>query len=139
MESSYLSSLDYLARRRYLLKLQIDGEVFPDPYCIDEKEWVNDVTTSPDLQFGDIYTYLIDTKGTYTQETLKAYKSLEAYNYFYNGYVQTVLSYELNRYTCLKAKVNPSQKAPDHGYEAWVILSKRKISVITAHCKCMAG
>ena len=42
MESSYLSSLDHLARRRYLLKLQIDGEMFPDPYGIDEKEWVNE-------------------------------------------------------------------------------------------------
>ena len=51
MESSYLSSLDHLARRRYLLKLNIDGEVFPDPYGIDEKEWGNDVTTWPDLEF----------------------------------------------------------------------------------------
>ena len=76
----------------------MNGEVFPDPYGIDEKKWVNDVTTWPDLQFGDIYTYLIDMKGTYTQETLKAYKSIEAYN---KGYVQTVLSYELNRYACL--------------------------------------
>ena len=27
------------------MKLQIDGEVFPDPYDIDEKDWINDVTT----------------------------------------------------------------------------------------------
>ena len=31
-----------------------------------------------------LYTYLIDTRGQYTIESLKAYKSLEAYNFFYN-------------------------------------------------------
>ena len=46
-----------LARKRYLVKLQIDGEVFPDPYGIDEKDWINGAITWPDLQFGDIYTY----------------------------------------------------------------------------------
>ena len=50
------------ARKRYLVKLQIDGEVFPDPYGIDEKDWINDVTTWPDLQFGDIYTYSVSRR-----------------------------------------------------------------------------
>ena len=68
MESTYLSSLDHLARRRYVSKLQIDGKVFPDPYGIDESVWINDVTTWLDLRFGDIYTYLIDSKGTFTRE-----------------------------------------------------------------------
>ena len=48
------------------------------------------------LSRGQIYslaTFIhIHTKGTFTHETLKAYKSLEAYNYFYNGYVQPCLS-----------------------------------------------
>ena len=35
---------------------------------------------------------LIDTKGMFTKESLKAYKTLEAYNY-YNGYVQIVYRY----------------------------------------------
>lgn len=59
--------LDLQHKDSTFLKLQIDGKVFPDPYGIDKKDWINDVTTWPDLQFGDINTYLIDTKGTYTQ------------------------------------------------------------------------
>jgi hypothetical protein len=35
----------------------------------------------PDLTFGDIYLYLIDTPSIYTKESMKAYKSLEAYRY----------------------------------------------------------
>ena len=58
MESTYFSSLDHLARKRHLVKLQIDGEVFLDPYGIDEKDWINDVTTWPDLQFGDIFIHI---------------------------------------------------------------------------------
>ena len=33
-------------------------------------------------------------KGLFTQEALKAYRSLEAYNYFFNGYVRTVFYYD---------------------------------------------
>ena len=51
MESTYFTSLDHLVRIRYLVKLQIDDEVFPDPYSID---WINVVITWPDLEFGDI-------------------------------------------------------------------------------------
>ena len=45
----------------------------------------------PNLESGALYTYLTDSMGLFTKEKLRAYKSLEAYNYFYNGYVQTVL------------------------------------------------
>ena len=47
---------------------------------------------------------------------LKAYKSLQAFNYFHSGYVHTVHFYEISptsKYAILKAKVNPSQKSPD--------------------------
>ncbi len=68
----------------------------------------------------------IGSKGPYTKESLKAYKSLEAYNYFYNGYVRTVYHYGVSssKFSILKAKVNPSQKAADQNHEAWVVISK---------------
>ena len=62
----------------------------------------------PELQFGDIYTYLISTEGIFTKEKLKAYKSLEVYNYFYNGYVRSVFFCLSGDFGILKAKVNPS-------------------------------
>ncbi|CAC5403623.1 unnamed protein product [Mytilus coruscus] len=50
----------------------------PDPYVLTEK-WSTDPNTWPDLTFGDIYLYLIDTPSIFTKESMKAYKSLEAY------------------------------------------------------------
>ena len=48
-------------------------------------QWSEDLAQWPELEFGDIYSYLIDTKGAYTKEKLKVYKSLDTYNYFLMG------------------------------------------------------
>ena len=108
MPSGYFSTLDYEAQQRYLQKLVIDGETVPDPYGIAQDLWLDDVTMWPNLEFGDLFTYLIDTKGSFTKDKLKAYKSLEAYNYFHNGYVRTVYycARSSNRLAILKVCVN---------------------------------
>ena len=141
MSSDYFSTLDYSTRTRYLEKLNIDGETLPDPYGITDDQWLDDVSKWPTLEFGDVYTYLIDSVGNFTKEKLKAYKSLEAYNYFYNGYVRTVFFYqrESSKFVILSAKVNPSQKAANKAHQAWVVLCQEDGSVKSAHCMCMAG
>ncbi len=63
----YSKSLDYPSQRRYANKLQIDGEKLPDPYEILDTLWQDDVTKWPNMEFGDLYTYLRDTKGPYTK------------------------------------------------------------------------
>ena len=137
--SDYVASLDYTAKKRYVEKLKVDGSELKDPYSIAESQWTEDMKAWPEIHFGDIYTYLIDTKGIYTKEKLKAYKSLEAYNYFFNGYVRTVLFCLCGDFGVLKAKVNPSQRSAENCQEAWVALSMSDGSVKTAHCTCMAG
>ena len=141
MLSQYFYSLDYTARKRYLEKLKVDGETLPDPYGITEDLWLDEVTKWPSVEFGDLYTYLIDTKGPFTKEKLKAYKSLEAYSYFHDGYVRTVYYYgsSSSRFVILRAEVNPSQKTADPNHDAWVIVHKKTASIKAAHCKCMAG
>jgi len=64
---------------------------------------------------------------------------LEVYNYFYNGYVHSVLFCVSGDFGILKAKVNPSQRAAENNQEAWVILSMMDGSVKTAHYTCTAG
>ena len=65
--SSYFSSLEYAAKKRYLEKLTIDSLQLDDPLAIDESQWSKDLSQWPELEFGDIYTYLIETKGVYTK------------------------------------------------------------------------
>ena len=58
--SSYFNSLSYIAQKRYLTKLNIDGCTLQDPYSIEKSLWSKDMSKWPDLQFGDIYTYDTD-------------------------------------------------------------------------------
>jgi len=77
LQTLHLVDAEYL---RYLQKLTFvhQGEELQlqDPYIISDK-WTEDVSKWPEVSFGDIYTYLVDSPGNYTRETMKAYKSLE--------------------------------------------------------------
>ena len=57
------------------------GEELPDPFCFKQEQWIDDLKLWPNIEYGDIYNYLIDTKSVFAKENLKAYKSLEAFNF----------------------------------------------------------
>ena len=78
--STYVNSLTADAKQRYSTKLLYDSGTasLPDPYALTEK-WSTNPNTWPDLTFGGIYLYLIDTPSIYNKDSMKAYKSLEAY------------------------------------------------------------
>ena len=83
MASEYLFTLDYEAQKRYLKKLTIDCETacILAACGIPKNLWLDDVTIWANLEFGDVYSNLIDTKGSFTIDKLKAYKSLQANKY----------------------------------------------------------
>ena len=89
--SSYFLSLDDSGRKSYKHKLTFtNGSTLPDPYVLEQDTWSGDLSKLPDITWGDVYNYLINTTSIYTKEKLKAYKSLEAYNFFVCGHVQNV-------------------------------------------------
>ena len=72
---------------------------------------------------------------------LKAYKSLEAYNFFQSGWVQTIFILKSPIRTdvaLFRCKVTPSQRTKEKPHEVWTAV-KKDGSVATAHCNCMAG
>ena len=90
---AHSESLRGPAKERYKCKLLClhgavgDGEKennleLLDPYRLRSDAWIDDATLWPPLEFPNIYCYLIDTPGEFTREKLKAFKSLEAYNYY---------------------------------------------------------
>jgi hypothetical protein len=78
--SACVDNLPRDAKSRYQQKLQYNNGTMtlPDPYNLRDN-WSDSPATLPDLTFGDIFVYLIDTPSMFTKETMKAYKSLDAY------------------------------------------------------------
>ena len=87
-DSDQVKSLDPVARSRYHFKLSYDkgASSLPDPYNL--KGWTNNPISWPDLTFGDPYMYLIETPDIYRTESLKAFKSLEAYQFVVSGHLK---------------------------------------------------
>ena len=59
----------------------------PDLYGIAEN-WKSDVKLMPDASWGDMYNDLVNSPSEYTHDNLKAYKSLEPFNFFVCNHVQ---------------------------------------------------
>ena len=102
--------------------------------------WSEDSTKWPSIEFGAIYVYLIDSPGPFTRDSMRAYKSLNAYEYFVDGWVQTYYERKSETgFSIVKAKVNRSQAVTEKPHEAWVAFRIRDGSVECGHCSCMAG
>ena len=141
LKYKYYLELSEESRKRYDEKIDLLGGV--DPYFrMDAKstssavEWMD----WPDVMHGDIFNYLILTPG-YTFEQLLAYKSLDGYNFFINGWVTNVVVTHLNiqpRSFLFTAAVKHSQKLSLPSLQVWVAI-KPCGEVMCAHCTCMAG
>ena len=106
--SNYFNSLSSNDQEGYVAKLTLsNGEILPDPFNLDQG-WDDDVKLLPDISWPDIYNYLINSPSSFSKENLKAYKSLEAYNFFICGHVQDVFYHDISQtsYFCfLKSQV----------------------------------
>ena len=91
----YISNLSEEERIQYLNKLKFsNGEMLPDPFQL--KDWENDIKCLPNITWRDVTEYLIDTPSVFTKEAMKAYKSLEAYDYFVCGHVQNCFYHKIS-------------------------------------------
>ena len=81
-----------------------DGTKITDPYGLSNN-WKKDVSLLPDISWADMYNYLINTLNAYTDENLKAYNSLEVFNFFVYNHVQDVFCHsvsEESKFCCVK-------------------------------------
>jgi len=69
---------------------------------------------------------------------MRTYKSLEAYNFFVSGWVQTIFHIVVNNHYIFKGNVRPSWRVNEKPHHPWVAMTTDAV-VITAHCTCMAG
>ncbi|KAK0134184.1 hypothetical protein N1851_030247 [Merluccius polli] len=106
-------------KQRYMTKTSILGL---DPYVLP-----NGILTPllsaehlPNICFGDIFIYLIHNPSPYSRESLKAFKSTEAYLYFQSGWVKHSQNHSVT---------------PTH---PWITVQEDG-TVLMAHCTCKAG
>ena len=95
----------------------------------------------PEVEYPDIYNILIATPSLYTGDCLKAYKSLDAYNYYASGWVDNVKVFTIPSRPgtyLITARVKHSQKLPATPVKPWVAVEQQGM-VVCAHCTCMAG
>ena len=79
----------------------------PDLHGIVENS-KSDIKLMSDVSWGDMYYYLVNSPSEYTQDNLKAYKSLEAFNFFVYNYVQDIYHNEIakkSKFCSIKTKV----------------------------------
>jgi len=142
-QSEYFKALTEENRTDYIKKLTLaTGESLPDPFTL--QNWQTDVKLLPDITWGDIYVYLIEYPSLFSKESLKAYKSLEGYNFFVSGHVQEVSYHGLedkSKFCFVRSEVLPSQRqgVKQKLYKVWIALNKREGWILTANCTCMAG
>ncbi|XDV52426.1 hypothetical protein PO909_021155 [Leuciscus waleckii] len=125
---------------RYQEKINILGTC--DPYTAPANVFIalKLAKSLPDLEFGDIYIYLIENPSPYTAQKIKAYKSTDSYLFFKSGWVNNAVLWEVKNRNIfiIKAKVHHSYSLNEPPLTAWVAVEKEGL-VRFGHCTCMAG
>ena len=87
---SYFNELQKEDKAKYKHKLTLtNGQLLPDLYGIVENMKTN-VKLMPDISWGDLYNYLVNSPSQYTYDNVKPYKSLETFNFFMCNHVQDI-------------------------------------------------
>ena len=139
--SQYFRQLDDKAQARYKEKLQILGGI-EDSYIEGSNQAISiDWHNWPDVEYPDIYNYLVATPNPYTKEQLRAYKGMDRYLFVVNGWVNNIKVWPISSRTATFlacVRVRHSQRLAATPLRPWVAVEKIGTAVC-AHCDCMAG
>lgn len=86
------------------MKLKLIQDV--DPFTLTSDDLDYSLNGIPPVTNMDIVTYLVLTHSFYTNEQMKAFKSLEAHKYFTSGFVLKAGTKVINDFYVLVGKVS---------------------------------
>ena len=84
----YLAGLNLDDKKSYEEKLKKISNI--DPYNLSASFYSDSSENWPSIEFPDMVNYLLFTSSRYTNDQLKAYKSLDSYQYFIAGWVRCI-------------------------------------------------
>ncbi|KAK0139170.1 hypothetical protein N1851_024247 [Merluccius polli] len=135
----HTAHLNQTEKERYLSKVSILG---CDPYLIPATVFcpLTSAKRLPQLTFPDIYIYLIHNPSPYSRDSLRAFKSTDAYQYSVAGWVKEarIWHLELQKLYVIIAHVHHSQALSTKLTWPWIMVQEEG-TVVMAHCTCMAG
>ena len=137
-ESVFYKSLSGDRKKDYEDKLRVVN--ITDPYAMRKSTFDVVPERWPKVTFADIYFYLVNSTSIYTHSQIKAYKSLDAYQFVVTGQTYDVVCREirLDLYLFL-GKVRHSQSMfSKTSNKVWLTVHEDG-AVVNAHCTCMAG
>ena len=140
LDLQYYQQLDSTAKARYLKKLRILGNS-EDPYIWSGASGINvEWYDWPNVEFPDIYSYLIAAPTLCTKEELKAYMGMDGYKYVTNGwidYVKVVATPARPSIVLVCTHIRHLQRLTATPLKPWVAV-EQSVVVVCAHCDCMA-
>ena len=140
--STVTESLPPVAKVRYIEKLRLCN-LPACPYGIPDylfKRGLSQVeAVVPQMSPHDIYVYLIFGLSTLSEESLQAWKSLEALSYHSNGWIGDVAFFDIqDKNVLVKGKVCHSQSLNGDPLKPWVVCTPSG-KILATHCDCKAG
>lgn len=142
MSSEYFKNLNEKDQARYLEKLKYNGADLPDPYDQYLRGTVfqeNAVRKWPQVDFGNVYMYLVAKKCYYTNQAFENYKGLDCYNFILSGKVNDLRVYRNNTLQiCVMTCTVQASQTISKFHSPWAVIECNG-KIQHAHCTCMAG
>ena len=130
--------------KEYQMKLQVLGEVIPDPFILREG-WLSEqesIKAWPTTLYPDIFNFLSFNPSELGSTDLNDYKTSKAYTYYSEGWLNPINYHEISKHSkmCIfKGTCKPSQRVSEASHKLWVVIEKSSGKVLRGHCTCMAG
>lgn len=105
-----------------------------------EIKWAKNLCNVPDFTIEKLKNYLVESRDkTFDKDTTRAYKSLKAYKYFAEGYVQKIGHSVVDGEDAYYIKAEVMASMTHRAYPTFVCLDRRTGDPIGASCACVAG
>ena len=115
----------------------------PDPKEISADQWIDDVSSWPDLDEGRLFSFILKHKAV-DSDYIGKYKDQKAYSFYESGFVGALLTYTVpgTKKLFVKGDITPSTKVRDDPHKAWILCDipkKGECEILTTWCTCVAG
>ena len=126
--------------KEYTQRLTTHNAPDPKEFCADQ--WIDDVTSSPDLDQGKLFSFVLKKQSSRFRVVGK-YKDQKAFSYYESGFVSALYTYIVpGTKMFVKGDVTPSTKVRDDPHKAWILFEipkKGECETLTTWCTCVAG